>query len=247
MMKISTVFLVSKVLEKALDSNEFYDKCLSIISSNPNLIKKLEGVHKERFESILEKGLESMHYGEISTKMTHPSVILRRAIDKLGFDYIRQSYPEHLEVIIDKLPLRPGVMDFAKKDKDFKKRLISNIKSKAGSYSFDTANSFVDRLYDVEEKITEFFSDSDCLELICEIIDAAGNGAWRSSEVVESKFSGLKVLKAKVLSYLNNSDEAALAVLKNKIDDSITCETFKSRYLVSTEQPSQENVKTEAD
>jgi hypothetical protein len=232
--------LVTKVLEKALDSDEFKDKCLSIISSNPNLIKMLEGIHKERFESILEQGLESMNYGEISTKITHPTIILRRAIDKLGFDYINQNYPEHLEVIIDKLPFRPGVMDFAVKDTDLKKRLVSNIHSKAGSYSFDTANSFVDRLYDIEGKITETFSDSECLELFCEIIDAASNGAWRSSEVVESKFSGFKVLKPKVLTFINDSGEAALEVLKSKINDAITCDTFKSRYLVATEQAPKE-------
>lgn len=228
--------LVKNVLEKGLDGDQTGHKCLSIISSNPAFIKELEGVHKTRFDALLNNGLEEMKFGEISTKLTHPSVVLKRCIETLGFEYVNEHYSNHLETIVDKLPFRPGVIEFAFNDHELKKRLVSKLNEKAGSYSFDTANSFIDRFFDIEKKVTELFSGSECLELTCEIIDAASNGAWRSSEVVESKFSGFKLLKTKVLEFIQESENDALELLKMKFNNTITCDTFKSRYLIENEQ-----------
>jgi hypothetical protein len=238
--------LVKNILEKGLDSDVLKGNCLSLISSNPNLLKKLDGIHKERFESILTQELDSMVFGEVSTKITHPSIILKRALDKLGFDYINEHYPEFLQAIVDKLPFRPGVMDFAIKDDSLKERLISKINENAGSTDFDTANTFINRFFDIEEKASEMLSNSECLELVCSIIKASSNGAWRSNQVVENKFSDFVNIKTKVLTFLNDCNAEALEVIQDKIGGSITCESFKSRYLVKTAQV-QKVVELEAD
>jgi hypothetical protein len=228
--------LVKHVIEKGLDGDQTRHKCLSIISSNPNLIKKLEGIHKTRFDALLNSGLEEMKFGEMSTQMNHPSVILRRCIETLGFEFVKEHYANLLETIVDKLPFRPGVIELAVKDPDLKERLITKLKQKAGSHIFDTANSFIDRFFDIEEKATQLLSGAECLELTCEIIKAASNGAWRSSEIIENKFSEYKLLKIKVLDFIQENRASAIKLLEIYFNDSITCETFKSRYLIESEQ-----------
>jgi len=228
--------LVSRVLEKGLDNSDSSDKCLSIISSNPTLLNKLECVHKTRFEALMSSGLEEMQVGELSTKLSHPAVILKRTIDQLGFDYVNINYSTYLEVVVKKLPFRSGVIDFAIQDESLKALLVSELLTTAGSHNFDTANRFIDRFFDIEEKIVNIFSKKECLELVCEIVDAGAHGAWRSSEIVEGKFAEFSKLRNKVIAYINCSSGDALSVMKDKVDESITCDNFKSRYLEQVEQ-----------
>ncbi|MBQ4877797.1 hypothetical protein J8M21_11320 [Pseudoalteromonas luteoviolacea] len=101
-------------------------------------------------------------------------------------------------------------------------------------------------LLDIEKKITELFTGKECLELVCEIIDAAHHGAWTSSDVVEGKFARFKLLKAKTLEYIEEHKDAAFEIMKAKLrySHSFTRENFKSSYLTETKQV-QEKVKEE--
>ncbi|WP_206744417.1 hypothetical protein, partial [Vibrio vulnificus] len=95
----------------------------------------------------------------------------------------------------------------------------------------------VDRFHDVEETFIGIATGSDCLRLVYEITKAASNGAWRSEEVIDSKFEMFALLRSRVLTHLEDHPEESLEYLKEKINDSITINAFKSRYLETEEQP----------
>ncbi|MGL0954124.1 hypothetical protein ABMX86_05030 [Vibrio vulnificus] len=229
--------IVSRVIEKSLDDDSLSSKCLCLISSNPKLLLLITGVHKSRYDAIMNKSIEGMHFGQVSTGLSHPSVIIRRIIDSLGITWVKESYPNYLEAMVQKLPLRKGVIELAAQDDELKSALVDKVCAIAGSYSFDTANHFIDRFHDVEETFTNIVAGGDCLRLVYEITSAASNGAWRSEEVVASKFEPFALLRSRVLTHLEDHPEDSLEYLKDKINDSITINRFKSRYLETEEQP----------
>jgi hypothetical protein len=228
--------IVSRVIEKSLDDNNLSSKCICLISSNPKLLLLLKGVHKSRYDAIMNAALESMRFGEISKGISHPATLIRRAIDSLGFEYIKEHYSNYLDAIIQKLPFRRGVVEIAVRDEVLKSSLIDKVLSMAGSHSFDTANNFVELFHDAEEMFVNILSGIDCLRLVCAIIDAASNGAWSAEEVIISKFKGFTKLRNKTYQYLDDHSEEALAVLKEKIDTPISVEEFKTKYLSDVEQ-----------
>ncbi|MEZ9649765.1 hypothetical protein [Vibrio lentus] len=229
--------ITSRVIEKSLDDNNLSSKCLCLISSNPKLLTLLSGVHKSRYDAIMDTALEAMYFGQVSTGLSHPSVLIRRAIDSLGIEWVKGSYPNYLEAMVQKLPLRQGVIELAAQDEDLKLALIDKVCAIAGSYTFDTANNFIERFHDVEEAFVGILTGSDCLRLVCEITKAASNGAWRSEEVVASKFDEFSILRSRVLTQVEDHSEESLTYLKQELNDTITIDAFKSRYLETAEQP----------
>jgi hypothetical protein len=228
--------ILSRVIEKSLDDNNLSSKCLCLISSNPKLLLLLNGVHKSRYDAIMNAALENMKFGEMSKDLSHPSILIRRAIDSLGFEYIKEHYSNYLDAMIQKIPFRKGVVEMAVRDEVLKSSLIDKVCSIAGSYSFDTANNFVERFHDAEDMFVSLFSGIDCLRLVCEINDAASNGAWRAEEVIASKFKSFTKLRDKTSQFLDDHSEEGLIFLKEKIDTPISTEEFKTRYLNNVEQ-----------
>jgi hypothetical protein len=185
----------------------------------------------------MNKALDGMHFGQVSTGLSHPSVIIKRIIDSLGIGWVKDNYPNYIDAMLDKLPLRKGVIEIAIQDPAIKTRLITKIFELAGSYTFDIANKFIDRFHDVEDILTNTLTDDECLRLTCEIIKSARNGAWRSEEVVTSKFASFSRLREKALSRLESHPHESLLYLKEAINNMITIEAFKSRYLEAITQP----------
>lgn len=229
--------LAKRVLNPTLGDVELSQKCLSIISANPKLIDLIDDVPKTRFKSLLSDKIEEMDTNSVSTKLVFPSVIMKRILDKLGFEYVDHEFRDHIKCLIEKISFREGLVNLVtSQSDDLKTHYFSILCNQAGSYTFDVANNFVDRFYDVEVAAVDILSGRQCLALIVEIISAARHGAWRSSEVVEAKFTPYTSLKEKVMDYLADcEEESALEVIQNHIDG-ITLNEFKNRYLIKMEQ-----------
>ncbi|MCE8041091.1 hypothetical protein HOP60_02860 [Halomonas daqingensis] len=229
--------LAKRVLNPTLGNDELSKKCLSIISANPKLINLIDDIPRARFKSLLSDKIEEMDANSVSTKLVFPSVIMKRILDKLGFEYVDHEFHDHIKSLIEKIPFREGIVNLvASQSVDLKTHYFNILCNKAGSYTFSVANNFIDRFYDVEAAAVEILSGSQCLALVVEIISAARHGAWRSSEVVEAKFTPYSLLKGKVMGYLSDCDEeSALEVIQNHIGG-ITLGEFKNRYLITTEQ-----------
>jgi hypothetical protein len=185
----------------------------------------------------MNASLENMKFGELSRDLFHPSVIIQRAVDSLGFEYIKEHYPHYLDAMIQKLPLKRWTVEKAVEYEELRARLIDRVCSISGSYSFDMANNFIERFHNAEEMLISIFTGKDCLRLVCEINSAASHGAWRAEEVIASKFKSLTKLRDKTIQYLDENSEDALAFLEEKRNEPISIKEFKARLLNSVEPP----------
>lgn len=230
--------LAQRVLNPCLGDDKLAHKCLSIISSNPSLIEIIEEVPKGRFKALLSEKIEEMDTSSVSTKLVHPSVIIKRMLDKLGLEYIANQFNDDIKNLISKIPFREGLIDLVISQSDELTDYYYTILYKnAGSYTFDTANNFIDRFYDIEAAVVNLFSGERCLTLMVEIIDSASHGAWRPGEIVENKFVPFKILRKNVIEYLDSGEEEqALKIIKKRVSGSITIEEFKKRYLLTADQ-----------
>lgn len=220
--------LVSRVIIKILDDEEINSKAMSMVSANPNLIKMIFGVDLNRFKSTLMKNIKSMAFNEVSTKLSHPVVVMRKLAQEGHID----EFDEHFEEFVVKVPYRSGLIKIVSENKDtLLIKLLDKIYSDAGSYTFDTANMFISRFQDVEEEFAALINDTQSFILTCKVVSAARHGAFDSEAVCSNGFNKFSNIRAKALNFISESSVDAENLIKEHVSEAVDLEQFNRKYL----------------
>ncbi|TOP99754.1 hypothetical protein CGH03_24065, partial [Vibrio parahaemolyticus] len=103
---------------------------------------------------------------------------------------------------------------------------------RAGSSTFDTANTFSRSFNVVEEQVIKNSTDVYALKLSIAIKQAADWGAWAAESIISNKFDAFPVLQTRVKQYLEQSPTEATKILQDAFDSKVTASNFLSRYIV---------------
>lgn len=224
--------IITKLLEKHMGDEILTKKCLSAISSNPNLMKGLKKTTLDRFNLILKEEISNISPEDVSSKLTHPSIVIKRIIDVLDISFINDNLEDSLKLIITKFPYRKDIISIVSSaDTELREAYIDEIFRMAGSSTFETANEFINRLFDTEKYLYEILTGRECLILFSKIQSSSQHGAWRPSDIVEGKFKAFKKIRRKALKYIRDESTEAKIIIENHFLYSDSIKSFKSNVL----------------
>ncbi len=218
--------LVSILLEKKLDDTDYSSQCLATVSISPKLISQLSPTAKERLVKCINK----------NTRETPNSSLLNSPAQL--FENILCKAPELLEelhdecyVFISKHSYLAFTPHLALETDELWEKYQRLLLQRAGSSTFDTANTFSRSFQVVEENVMENSTDQYALNMAIAIKQASDWGAWAAESIISSKFEAFPILKTKVMQYLKQSPEEATELLQETFDSKVTASNFLSRYI----------------
>jgi hypothetical protein len=202
----------ARLIEKKITNKNYHGLIFSSICANAKLLKDSDPVTLSRIRPLLSHSIAEKNNSTSETLFDHPAAFFRSLIERDMTPFITEHLLEEFESFIKKFPYSKLILKRGLPQDGLYALLTSNLFSLAGSYHFDTANSFIEHTGELDEIIKDRIKAKDCFELITHINAAAENGAWRSIRVRDSNFSRFPNLKAAALDFTSNFNAEAIQI-----------------------------------
>ncbi|MFK3934789.1 hypothetical protein ACI2JB_14490 [Pantoea agglomerans] len=201
--------LREKIIEAKASDPEYYELICELLSSNGDLYKELHDVSYGRINNLLmetvkKTGLQIQYdfllhpitVFESLMRSNSPKEILEKNEDSFNSLLEKFLYSSYfIEVLKDYILVR-GIIG---------RKLIDN----AGSNSFEIANDFAKKIYNLDKVISENYTDRFCFRLLSSVLKASNSGAFSSESLIKTKFNSLPYIKEKAKKYNFESPDAA--------------------------------------
>ncbi|EAY3776853.1 hypothetical protein FGS41_24060, partial [Salmonella enterica] len=133
---------IKKQVLEACSSDETKTQLLmECISTNGNLIKGLDDIVYLRINKMFESIISTTKTADQHTYLRHPVQIVRSIIS-LDKAVVDKFFKDNVDDVLNKYKFSPLLMKIVKNKEWARAELINNIFEKAGSSTFDEANSF---------------------------------------------------------------------------------------------------------
>ncbi|MBY7801040.1 hypothetical protein KW430_19615 [Vibrio fluvialis] len=219
--------LVSQLLEKKLDDTDYSSQCLATVSISPKLISRLSATAKERLVKCINKNTrETPNSSSVNSPAQLFENILRKAPELV------ENLHDECFVFVSKHSYLEFTPKLAHESGDLWEKYQELLLQRAGSSTFDTANTFSRSFNVVEEQVIKNSTDVYALKLSIAIKQAADWGAWAAESIISNKFDAFPVLQTRVKQYLEQSPTEATKILQDAFDSKVTASNFLSRYIV---------------
>ncbi|ECE4889775.1 hypothetical protein DDF77_06450 [Salmonella enterica] len=195
---------IKKQVLEACSSEETKTQLLmECISTNGNLIKGLDDIVYLRINKMFESIISTTKTADQHTYLRHPVQIVRSIIS-LDKAVVDKFFKDNVDDVLNKYKFSPLLMKIVKNKEWARAELINNIFEKAGSSTFDEANSFARSASVYDKDIAVIMNEIECFELIMHVCDAGVWGAYGAEGMMKGKFNNIPEIKSKALKALQN-------------------------------------------
>ena len=223
--------LVKYYIDKKIDDNNYSKNIFSIISSNPLLFEKLKSNSKQRLKKIINDQIENIPIGLPVTRLSHPNIFFRSLSNCFDSQRLIKELPAQIKTYIEHFPYSSILPSIVSEDENLRAIYINELLKRAASSQFNTANSFIENIVNIEEDLTKIIDGEEALEIILSIIRSAEHGAFSSIDMRNEKFKSIKKIKAKTNDFLKESQQQAKGIIQEKLGPSYNVTKFKKAFL----------------
>ncbi|MGC5702997.1 hypothetical protein J4P02_22580 [Pseudomonas sp. NFXW11] len=198
-----------RLIEKKITNKNYHNIIFSSICANAKLLKNIHNVTLSRIKPLLSEAISNKNPSSSETLFDHPASFFRSIVEQDMALFITENLLSEFQSFIEKFPYSKLILKVGLPQENLYDLLAKNLLNLAGSNHFDTANSFIEHVNELDEITNNLLLPKDCFELIVQINSAAETGAWRSIRVRDSNFSRIPNIKASALSFISSSSEDA--------------------------------------
>ncbi|ECV4235072.1 hypothetical protein DC742_25470, partial [Salmonella enterica subsp. enterica serovar Urbana] len=153
---------IKKQVLEACSSDETKTQLLmECISTNGNLIKGLDDIVYLRINKMFESIISTTKTADQHTYLRHPVQIVRSIIS-LDKAVVDKFFKDNVDDVLNKYKFSPLLMKIVKNKEWARAELINNIFEKAGSSTFDEANSFARSASVYDKDIAVIMNEIEC-------------------------------------------------------------------------------------
>lgn len=198
-----------KLIKPKASDLSFSATITMVISTNASLLQSADPTTTARLKNLLVTAIQSTSAGTPVNSVRHPVHLLESLVDKLGDAELFPSYATVVKAVINNYWSNTAILRAAEKSKAVMDELVRHYLAKAGSSTFDAANSFAAILSDIDARLAERITDKVAFELLTSISKAADYGAWTAQDVKSGKFGSAPALREKAVQYASDHGEEA--------------------------------------
>jgi len=202
---------------------------MECIATNYRLLNGLDEIVYLRLNKMFEDRIMSSKTSDQHTYLKHP-IQISKSLLKLDEEIINKFFKKSVEDVLEVYKLSPLLMKIVKNKDWAERKVIKSIFEKAGSSTFDEANSFARSASAYDEDLSHLMSNMECLELIVRVCDAGVWGAYGSEGMMKGKFNNIPKVKEKALKALLEDETASQEVIERIRPDLGSAEDFEKNY-----------------
>lgn len=202
-----------QVLEECSSDENKTQLLMEFISTNARLIKGLDDIVYLRINKMFERTISTTKAADQHTYLRHPVQIVKSilALDKAVVD---KFFKNNVDDVLNKYKFSPLLMKIVRNKEWARDKLINNIFGKAGSSTFDEANSFARSASAYDKDIAILMNDIECFELIVHVCNAGLWGAYGADGMMKGRFNNIPEIKEKALKALKNEPADCQGVIE---------------------------------
>lgn len=208
---------------------------MCLVSSNGKVFLGLSKATISRLKQIISKQIDDVKAALSDTRFSHPVsffVSLGKTIDD---ETLFTTFESELQMLFKKQPYSNYLISSLVGRTKTRQLYFEILKSKAGSSTFDVANSFANSLESIDEDLASLVSDREAFELLIAVLKAADCGAFGSQGLKRTKFASVPHIKRKASSYMNGNKHKACAYIKDELSVDMKADDFVSEYFGENE------------
>lgn len=217
------------IIECCSDDNKS-QLLMECIATNCKLLNGLDKIVYLRLNKIFGVIIQTTKISDQQTYLKHPIQIFRSILE-LDKKIIDEYFSENINSVIDEYKLSPLLMRLVNNKDWAKRKVIKSIFEKAGSSTFDKANSFARNASDYDEDLSKFMSTIECFELIVSICDAGLGGAFGAKDMMTGKFNNIAKIKEKALKALHEDASSCQEIIERIKPTLGSSDDFEKDYL----------------
>ncbi|PIJ41053.1 hypothetical protein [Tatumella sp. OPLPL6] len=201
-----------QVLEECSSDENKTQLLMELISTNSRLMKGLDDIVYLRINKMFERIISTTKTADQHTYLKHPVQITSSvlALDKTVVD---KFFINNIDDVLNKYKFSPLLMKIVKDKEWVRNKLINKIFEKAGSTTFDEANSFARSASVYDKDVVILMNDIECFKLIVHVCDAGIRGAYGSEGMMKGRFNNIPEIKKKALNALKNEPEECQEII----------------------------------
>ncbi|HBX8125286.1 TPA: hypothetical protein MIH37_03605 [Klebsiella pneumoniae] len=202
---------------------------MECIATNHQLLNGLDEIVYLRLNKMFEDIIKSTKTSDQHTYLKHP-IQITKSLLKLDDEIVNQYFKKSIDDVFEIYKLSPLLMKLVKNKGWAKKKVINSIFEKAGSSTFDEANSFARSASAYDEDLSQLMSNIECFELIVRVCDAGTWGAYGAESMMKGKFINIPKVKEKALKALLEDEASSQEVIERIRPDLGSAEEFEKNY-----------------
>ncbi len=202
---------------------------MECIATNYRLLEGLDEIVYLRLNKIFEDSIISSKTSDQHTYLKHP-IQISKSLLKLDEEIINKFFKKSVDDVLEKYKLSPLLMNIVKNKDWAKRKVINSIFEKAGSSTFDEANSFARSASAYDEDLSHLMSNMECLELIVRVCDAGIWGAYGAEGMMKGKFNNIPKVKEKALKALMEDETASQELIERIRPELGSAVDFEKNY-----------------
>lgn len=217
-------------IEKNASNSKYDNMIINLLSGNGKLFSDLDSVTYQRLAILIEKNVVDIELTVEHNKFHHPATLFSSLISSGQTQNMLAKLNVQFDKFLDRFTFSAYFATHAKQDPVVVDLLVQKYLKFARSTDFQTVNTFVQHLKELDKLMSDALSDSMAFEIVVNVVRAAEMGAYGAIDMRNSHFSAVEKLREKSKVYLINNDIAAkaLAIKILKVEEAELDELLKS-------------------
>ena len=222
--------IFSKLIKIKAEDLAYSVIILSCISANPRLFDLFDAATIKRFKNLVSHQIQNLSNDIAVTAPHHPVYVLTALMTTLDTESFITNFHSEVKLYLEKYPYDTSIYKVFPFDEILLATHKASLMEKAGSTTFDTANSFAINYQSIEVDLVEYWSDEDLFILIINVLNAAQNRANRAKDLRNSRFDRIPLTKSKVKRYILENKPQAQEIIKKHLWNPVTVDELFDRY-----------------
>lgn len=223
--------LQAKLLVAKSDDQAYAPAILSVLSANGASVIGLPPVTRARLKKIIVSQVDAIGASITDAHLSNPATAMASMVRALDDAQLIADFKDALETVFDRKPYSAVVAKSLKGRPVSAALYYNSLLKKAGSSTFDIANTFAAGIDNIDAPLSELLSGEQAFQLIVSVLQAAEWGAFTSQALKGKKFSTMPAIRDKAIAYIKMYKANAKAVLKSELKLELKASEFIKQYL----------------
>ncbi|NVZ53730.1 hypothetical protein HX792_25545 [Pseudomonas sp. B6002] len=199
------------VIEKKISNTAYKMAIFSLLCSNGKLFSDLDEVTYHRFSVLVTEQIKNVEPTIEHTSHFHPAALFVSLLEQNPFDFVIEKLGTQFDAFLERFAYSAYFCSHISESGPVKPLLLKKYYERAGSNDYQTANSFMKNISDIEKTLAEVFSPEEAFKLIMNITHAANRGAFSAIDIRNASFGTIQKFKKLATQYLDeNTDKAKI-------------------------------------
>lgn len=224
--------LQNRLITPKSDDAAYADLIVQALSASGKLFIGLTGTCQGRIKAIVSRKISEITGAVSESKLVHPTHTLASIAAVIPESEFLSAFQSELQALFEKRAHSAFVIRLVSTKPSLLPLFFSAALGRAGSGTFEIANSFADAIEAIDEPLSKLLSDEQSFQILVAVMQAANWGAWSAKGVANAKFASVPLLRAKGLKYINEHQKEVGEYISSKLSESKSADEFVKAYLV---------------